>query len=68
MVMTAMAMTALTVLFADVSANGAIFDADGAKIETLANTFIDIKSFGSTSIPFMIIDYEISLRELWAST
>ena len=40
-------MTALTVLFADVSANGAIFDADGAKIETLANTFIDIKSFGS---------------------
>ena len=40
-------MTAVTVLFADVSANGAIFDADGAKIETLANTFIDIKTFGS---------------------
>ena len=40
-------MTTLTVLFADVSSNGAIFDADGAKIETLANTFIDIKTFGS---------------------
>ena len=40
-------MTTLTVLFADVSSNGAIFDADGAKIETLANTFVDIKTFGS---------------------
>ena len=40
-------MTTLTVLFADVSSNGATFDADGAKIETLANTFIDIKTFGS---------------------
>ena len=40
-------MTTLTVLFADVSSNGAIFYADGAKIETLANTFIDIKTFGS---------------------
>jgi hypothetical protein len=35
------------VLFADVSANGAIFDAEGAKFETLANTFFDIKNFGS---------------------
>jgi len=40
-------MTSLTVLFADVSSNGAIFDADGAKFETLANTFFDIKDFGS---------------------
>ena len=40
-------MVNLTVLFADVSSNGAIFDADGAKFETLANTFLDIKDFGS---------------------
>lgn len=40
-------MTSLTVLFSDVSSNGAIFDADGAKFETLANTFFDIKDFGS---------------------
>jgi hypothetical protein len=39
--------TNVGVLFADVSSNGAIFDAEGAKIETLANTFIDIKTFGS---------------------
>jgi hypothetical protein len=35
------------VLFADISANGAIFDAEGAKFETLANTFFDIKNFAS---------------------
>ena len=35
-------MTAITVLFADVSSNGATFDADGAKLGS-----IDIKSFGS---------------------
>ncbi len=34
-------------MIATVSSNGAIFDAEGAKIETLANTFVDIKTFGS---------------------
>jgi hypothetical protein len=37
----------VVVLFADISANNAIFDAEGAKFETLANTFFDIKNFGS---------------------
>ena len=39
--------TNVGVLIATVSSNGAIFDAEGAKIETLANTFVDIKTFGS---------------------
>ena len=39
--------TNVDVLIATVSSNGAIFDAEGAKIETLANTFVDIKTFGS---------------------
>lgn len=39
--------TNVGVLIATVSSNGAIFDAEGAKIETLGNTFVDIKTFGS---------------------
>ena len=37
-----------TILFANTnSPNTTVLDSDGAKIETLANTFIDIKTFGS---------------------
>ena len=40
--------SSFTILFANTSSpNTTILDADGAKIETLANTFIDIKTFGS---------------------
>jgi len=40
--------SSFTILFANTnSPNTTVLDSDGAKIETLANTFIDIKSFGS---------------------
>ena len=40
--------SSFTILFANTnSPNTTVLDSDGAKIETLANTFIDIKSFGA---------------------
>jgi hypothetical protein len=39
--------TGFTILFSNTSTNNTILDADGAKFETLANTFLDIKSFHS---------------------
>ena len=40
--------TAFSILFSNTSsANSLVLDADGTKIETLGNTFIDIKTFGS---------------------
>ena len=39
--------TSATILFANSSSNNIVYDSESAKIQTLANTFVDIKSFGS---------------------
>lgn len=39
--------TSAVILFSNSSSNTIVYDSQGARVETLANTFIDIKSFGS---------------------
>ena len=39
--------TSVSLLFSDSSSNNIVYDSQGARVETLGNTFIDIKTFGS---------------------
>ena len=39
--------TNVSILFSDASSNNIVYNSQGARIETLANTFVDITTFGS---------------------